>query len=889
MSKDLDEELFDKYSNLVLYSNKMKTLKNVTKGHKQRFINMVLELLKFRGKNLDAQIWIYYTLIYFQSTINKYLKAVDQPVAMKLQQQIKEVINSNPYKMEYKSENKNNESTDKNKTKKENNIKKEKSKEKVIKDKENTTDTNNSNKNNINIINDDNENKIKKKMNQIIDKINKYDSLKDFISNSINKENRSNKIFCEIYQFLNNFNISSVSSSNVDENISINIRQKLLNLICLIFPFISSKQKIQIIQKMKDKFETDAINILENSKFIDNSKKNNIFDFLILSILNKEINVENINSIFKRKLFIYKENDIFDLYKIFIIIMIFKFKNYEDYTYQIAFKIKFILDNYLSLYADKINLKYDELFNILLRLKKFYVHGYNNKFNENDEMNNDNNELELDLFSDEEKNVYDELYKNISQFYFIKKNIDLVSGYAKELKNFEFPFNIIELIQIKNNLIKNDFQTYKNNLINIEKRIYKKGYESLFPNIIDINTFISSPPSIITNYSINENFKNVFYSLDLYLHKKLFNYNFKLYPYGSSTEFLSDKDSDMDLFLDISQIETNEQKEKFLYNLIHYLKKFDKHVNSTISTRVCVITFKYCYINFDMSIVGFCPYLHSVLIREYSLIDPRFPLLLITIKNMIKILRINNISDDRNHSFLNSFSWSLLLIAFLQDIVQPPVLPKILSNSEIFITKAFFGYNKIEKEEEEKNIEKNSDNKFEKVNKLKNFESFINNMELYDVQIPLGLGNAKKRKENYENQIKVKNNMTCSELLLKFLEFVIFHFKYDTLFINCSFTHEGFRSIDAINYFSSDDDSKFLNYFKTKYIKRVKDDRGRDGYFLFRDPFDPRYNPGQTLKASSLKKFFSRLKMAYYNLIKYGDLNLLKRQIIIDEEIQKRK
>ena len=150
-----------------------------------------------------------------------------------------------------------------------------------------------------------------------------------------------------------------------------------------------------------------------------------------------------------------------------------------------------------------------------------------------------------------------------------------------------------------------------------------------------------------------------------------------------------------------------------------------------------------------MSIVGFCPYLHSVLIREYSLIDPRFPLLLITIKNMIKILRINNISDDRNHSFLNSFSWSLLLIAFLQDIVQPPVLPKILSNSEIFITKAFFGYNKIEKEEEEKNLEKNSDNKFEKVNKLKNFESFINNMELYDVQIPLGLGNAKKRKENY--------------------------------------------------------------------------------------------------------------------------------------------
>ena len=886
MSKDLDEELFDKYSNLVLYSNKMKTLKNVTNGHKQRFINMVLELLKFRGKNLDAQIWIYYTLIYFQSIINKYLKAVDQPVAMKLQQQIKEVINSNPYKIEYKIENKINETIDKNKTKKENETKKEKSKEKNIKDKENTTDTNNSNKNNINIINDDTENKIKKKMSQIIGKINKYNSLKDFISNSINKENRSNKIFCEVYQFLNN---SSFSSSNIDGNISINIRQKMLNLICLIFPFISSKQKVQIIQKMKDKFEADAINILENSKFIDNSKKNNIFDFLTFSIIKKEINVENINSIFKRKLFVYKESDIFDLYKIFIIIKIFKFNNYEDYTYQIAFKIKFILDNYLSLYSNIIDLKFDDLYNILLRLKKFFIHGYNNKFGEDDDDVNNNNELDMDLFSSKEKDVCGELYKNIQHFYCVKKNIDLVSGYAKELKIFEFPFNMIELIQIKNNLIKNDFQTYKNNLINIEKRIYKKGYESLFPNIIDINTFISSPPSVISNYSINENFKNVFHSLDLYLHKKLFNYNFKLYPYGSSTEFLSDKDSDIDIFLDISQIETNEQKEKFLYNLLHFLKKFDKHVNTTISTRVCVITFKYYSFNFDMSIVGFCPYLHSVLIREYSLIDPRFPLLLIAIKHLIKILRINNISDDRNHSFLNSFSWSLLLIAFLQDIVQPPVLPKILSNSEIFITKAFYGYNKVEKEEEEKNIEKNSDNKFEKVNKLKNFESFINNMELYDVQIPLGLGNTEIRKQNYENQIKEKNNMTCAELLLNFLEFVIFHFKYDTLFVNCSFTHEGFRSIDAINYFTSDDDYKFLNYFKTKYIRRVKDDRGRDGYFLFRDPFDPRYNPGQTLKASSLKKFFSRLKMAYYDLIKYGDLNLLKKQIIIDDEIQKRK
>ena len=895
MSKDLDEELFDKYSNLVLYTNKMKSLKTVTKGHKQRFINMVLELLKFRGKNLDAQIWIYYTLVYFQKYINKFKKAVDSPVALKLEQQIKEIICSNPYNMEYKyTENKINENINNNIISNENKIKNGKSEEKSNKDKnkENIIDSNNKNVKEVKftVINDETENKIKKKMTQLLEKINKYNSFKEFLLNSITKENRSNKIFCEIYQFLNNFNLALLSSNPTEGNININIRQKLLNLICLIFPFISNKQKLQIMQKMKDQFESDAISICEKSKFIDKSKKNNIFEFLISTIINKKINEFNLNFIFKRKLFINKSNDIFDLYKIYILISIFEFPNYEEYIYQISFKIKFILDNFASLYQDKFDTDYNELYNILLRLKNFYIHGYKNKLGENDDINNDKNNQEniLDLFSNEENNIYHEVYNKINKFYFIRKNLDLVSGYAKELKNFEFPFNIIDLIKIKNDLIKNNFQQFKQNLIDIEKQIYRIGYESLFPNsVTNIASLFSSTPrkKIISNYEINSYLKQVFYSLKTFLEKKLSKYNFQIYPYGSSTEFLSDRDSDIDLFLDISQIETKKQKLEFLYNLIHFIKFFDKSVNSTISTRVCVITFNYKKINFDISIVGFCPYLHSVLIREYSLIDPRFPLLLVSIKHLIKFLRINNISDDRNHSFLNSFSWSLLLIGFLQDIVQPPVLPKILSNSEIFMTKAFYGNNKIDKEEEEKN----SENKFEKVTKLKNFESFINNIQIKDVEIPLGLGNAQNRKDKYQKSIKEKNNMTCSELLLNFLEFVIFYFKYDTLFVDCSFTHEGFRSIDAINYFTSDEDSKFLNYFKTKYIKRVKEEKGRDGYFLLRDPFDSRYNPGQTLKASSLKKFFSRLKFAYYHLLKYGDFSLIKKKIDEEERTNKNK
>ena len=163
MSKDLDEELFEKYSNLVIYVDKINTLKTVSKGHKQRFINMVLELLKFRGKNLDAQIWIYYTLIYFQKHINKYIKAVDGSVAIKLGQQIKEIVTVNPYNINYKPIN--NEKL--NIINSENKSKKEKENEKIIKE----NNTIESEKNNITTVNnDDAENKLKKKMSQLLDK-----------------------------------------------------------------------------------------------------------------------------------------------------------------------------------------------------------------------------------------------------------------------------------------------------------------------------------------------------------------------------------------------------------------------------------------------------------------------------------------------------------------------------------------------------------------------------------------------------------------------------------------------------------------------------------------------------------------------------------------------
>lgn len=156
-------------------------------------------------------------------------------------------------------------------------------------------------------------------------------------------------------------------------------------------------------------------------------------------------------------------------------------------------------------------------------------------------------------------------------------------------------------------------------------------------------------------------------------------------------------------------------------------------------------------------------------------------------------------------------------------------------------------------------------------------------MEKEEIKIPLDLGDINLRINNYEKQIARKNNMSCSELLLKFLEFIIFYFKYDTVFVNCSFIYEGFQNMEDINKEIKDENNGFINYFKKKYNKKNNGEKIKDGYFLTRDPFDSRYNPGQTLKLNSLKKFFSRLKMAYFHLVKYGNLELIKKQIENEE------
>ena len=102
---------------------------------------------------------------------------------------------------------------------------------------------------------------------------------------------------------------------------------------------------------------------------------------------------------------------------------------------------------------------------------------------------------------------------------------------------------------------------------------------------------------------------------------------------------------------------------------------------------------------------------------------------------------------------------------------------------------------------------------------------------------------------------------------------MIFVFKGDSIYINNTKEKEGFENIIGIFKPKTLQDKKFRYYFRTKYRrldikKRIK----KEGIFVFRDPYDAHYNPGQSLKESHEDIFYQKLKKVYYKLMETGSL-----------------
>ena len=703
------------------------------------------------------------------------------------------------------------------------------------------------------------------RLDEIVKKIEKDGSPKIHLINQLKEMN--NIIYSYFY-----FDIDKLNELNDDS------KEKLLTMLCLFYPFLTKEQKNQI----------------DNNFVVNVFKGSNNFNKLYSSILfnnNTNIIPNILNSLVKE---IISEKDIlslqqeietdivdFDLdnqelighqifiknYQFYIIYEILRKGSYtkiDSFANKIIFKLQLILYSiYLQTNLYPFNLIHDCILN-----RRFFKKVMNQKKFEDlikirknyDGDGNDNYTWEnfslinpvlskkkilrtKDLFSEKQTKNYNYCLYQVKHFYNID-NKDIISC-RNGGSNFNFLLNFYEGINYINNYrYKMPLDTYKNILSNLEKEIFELVKDNYYSKFRNENEFSS--------FKTYQKFKDTYNKLNKILHDKFQDKQFNLYSYGSIAKLNCSSSSDLDCFL---KIETDDKDiiSNFVEELVNFIKsEIDNNLEEpTISARLCVISFTFDDILIDLNIVGYTPYLHSILFRVYNLLDARYSMLLLCVKYIIKEMGLKTLNGET--SFLNSFSWEMLIKAFLQDIIKPPILPKLIENSDQNQINVKFG--KL----------------FFNVEGGKNLKNFINDM--YSEKILVPDINYEKACEIYNDTIKIKNEISCSELLLKFLFFVIFVFKGDSIYVNNTKEKEGFENIIGIFKPKTLQDKKFRYYFRTKYRrldikKRIK----KEGIFVFRDPYDAHYNPGQSLKESHEDIFYQKLKKVYYKLMETGSL-----------------
>ena len=703
------------------------------------------------------------------------------------------------------------------------------------------------------------------RLDEIIKKIENDGGPKYHLINQINKMN--NNLFS--YFFFDSDKLNELTD---------NSKEKLLTMLCLFYPFLTKEQKNHIDNNFVINVFKGSSNFSKLYSSILFNNKTNIIQSILNSLIKETISEKDLATL-EREI----ESDIvdFDLenqelighqiyiknYQLYTLCEIFKkdsYKKINSISNKIIFKLQLIL---YSIYLQTNLYPYNLLHDCILNGRFFRKTMNQNQF-ENiikiikdcDGEGNDNYTWEnfslinpalshkkilktKDLFTEKQVKNYNYCLFQVKHFYNLD-NSDIISC-RNGGDNFNFLLKFYEGINYINNYkYKTPLKKYKDILNNLEKEIYelvKGNCVSKFNNENEFSSF--------KTYQI---FKDTFNELNKILHSKFPDKQFSLYPYGSIAKLNCSSSSDLDCFL---KIDTDDKDIiiNFVEELVNFIKtEIDNNLEDpTISARLCVINFKFNDILIDLNIVGYTPYLHTILFRVYNLLDARYSMLVLSIKYIIKEMNLKTLNGET--SFLNSFSWEMLIKAFLQDIIKPPILPKLIENSDQNQISVKFG--KL----------------FFNVEGGKSLKNFINDM--YSEKISVPDINLEKASEIYNETIKIKNEIPCSELLLKFLFFVIFVFKGDSIYINNTKEKEGFENIIGIFKPKTLQDKKFRYYFRTKYRrldikKRIK----KEGIFVFRDPYDAHYNPGQSLKESHEDIFYQKLKKAYYKLMETGSL-----------------
>ena len=365
-------------------------------------------------------------------------------------------------------------------------------------------------------------------------------------------------------------------------------------------------------------------------------------------------------------------------------------KNFYKFLY-----IKYLLDekyNYKQLIRNKENIQKEIIIfteedlqnqeKLDKNLKNDDLEEFDNEEEENYSIQNKLLINNIKKFIPEEYiNIYNEVQQNISNFYLLPFPANILVN----SDNINFTFNIIDMILFNDKYSLKDgwIANYKNNLLKLEKNIFEYYIKSTEEYIIKENQ--NGKDNKLIGYKIHEKMKSVYDNLIRYLYNKLpnnKNYKIEFIPFGSVTQFLNGKNGDIDLFMHIESsynnpIDFKNFHQNILNKLMVILKNLDKNLEFKQTNRLFLFTFEYEGIKIDINAYGICSYYGELLLREYSLMDFRFPMLVIYLKYIIGKHNIKNSGDDK--SFINSFAWTNILLTFLQDILDPPLFPKLLN------------------------------------------------------------------------------------------------------------------------------------------------------------------------------------------------------------------
>ena len=462
--------------------------------------------------------------------------------------------------------------------------------------------------------------------------------------------------------------------------------------------------------------------------------------------------------------------------------------------------------------------------------------------------------------------IYTEVLKRISNFYKIPFPINTLVN----TDNINFTFNIIDLVIFYENYKKDENKgkrwaiKYIKNLKALEMdifNIYKKSTQDY------VNISENDESTKLVGYRVNKNMSNTFNILKNKLNKDLkdFRNDFEIefIPFGSVTQLLSGENGDIDLFLKITPIKSKNKKytqdnemiirkeTQILEILRQSLTNLDNDIVFHQTNRLCLFTITFNKIKIDINVYGICSFFGEILLREYSLMDFRFPMLVIYIKHIISLKKIKN--SEKQKSYINSFAWTNILLTFLQDILDPPLFPRLLNeeNKESIEIKVGGGKGKGEAKILKDEIPCQGTRKFDVL------KYPYNNLE----EIKRKFYGTNKTGENNKG-LKGKNQMTASEIFLKFVQFIGYYFNYRYTIVNSCYEYQSFMPKVLKNKLRDEN---------TKYFFKKCGGEDED-LLLIREPFDYTYNPCKTVPRENLEEIKRIFRDIYINILENGTI-----------------